>query len=237
MVEPARLLHSGAEVDYIHMLFSRLSLTDPAQAIVRWFDLWNLYQDGLTLMLSDRIEPITSPEVRFLLLSQGMEVFHRTFSDEGPEPDPDLEARRGRVLPSIEDSTDREWVDRRMQPRTGSLTLFERLEKMIELGGDHAPHLVRSDFARVATDTRNYYTHYGRAGQAVHGVNLIWLIEESYLLVELVLLHLLDVDPEMAWKMLTMSSRGSRFLNTRRDLAQYQEGIRGQFPPPSSAGE
>ena len=38
-----------------------------------------------------------------------------------------------------------------MRPRTGPLTLFERLEKMIELGGDHAPHLVRSDLARVAS--------------------------------------------------------------------------------------
>jgi hypothetical protein len=234
VIEPTRLMHSGAEVDYIHMLFSRPSLTDPAQAIVKWFELWSQYQDGLTLMLTDRIEPLASPEVKFLLLTQGMEVFHRTFSDEGPEPDPDIEAWRGRVLDLIDDPSDREWLEKRTRPRTG-LRLFERLQKMIELGGDHAPHLVRSDFARVATDTRNYYTHYGRAGHAVHGVDLIWLTEESYLLVALVLLGLLDVDRELAWKMLTMSRRGSRFLNTRRDLERYQAAIRGQFPPPSSA--
>ena len=214
VIEPTRLMHAGAEVDYVHMLFSRPSLTDPAQVIVKWFALWSRHQDGLTLMLSDRIEPLTSPEVRFLLLAQGMEVFHRTLSDEFPEPDPDFEARRGRVLDLIDDPSDREWLEKLTRPRTG-LSLFERLQKMIELGGDHAPHLVRSGFARVATDTRNYYTHYGRTGHAVHGVDLIWLTEESYLLVALVLLGLLDVDRELAWKMLTMSRRGSRLLNTR----------------------
>ena len=34
---------------------------------------------------------------------------------------------------------DQEWVERLTRPR---MTLFERLGKMIELGGDHALHLV-----------------------------------------------------------------------------------------------
>jgi hypothetical protein len=234
VIEPTRLMHSGPEVDYVHMLCSRLSLADPAKAIVGWFELWHEYEDGLALMLSDRLEPLVSPEVKYLILAQGIEVFHRTFSHDGPEPSSDLDALRDRVLPLIEDADDREWVERLTRPR---MTLFERLGKMIELGGDHAPHLVREDFARVATDTRNYYTHYGRAGRAVHGVDLMWLIEEAYLLVELVLLRLLDIDGELAWKMLAMSSRGSRFLNTRSSLENYREAIRGKFPPSSSTDE
>lgn len=236
VMEPPRLLHSGAEADYLDMLFSRLSLGDPAPTIVKWFELWSRYKDGLALLLSDRIEPVNVPQVRYLLLAQGTEVFHRTFSDETAPHDPNFEDRRSRILELVHDPSDRAWLEERTRPRT-TLRLVERLEKMIDLGGDHARHLVRPDFARVATDTRNYYTHHGRARHAVRGVDLFWLTEESYLLVALVLLRLLDIDDELSWKMLTMSRRGSQFLNTRHHLDQYREAIRGQFPPPSSAEE
>ncbi len=218
VIEPRRPSAVDGEMDAIDMLFGLRWVENIGELVQHWFDLWAKYQDGLILILASTMEPTQTLQLRYLLLSQGIEVFHRTFSDEKPPPDADLTEHRERILAVVENDEDRTWLSKRLRERS-RLSLRDRIERMIALAGPHTQSFLRDDFAEVAAATRNYLTHYERSGRAASGQDLYLLAEEAYVLIQLILLRLVGVEEEQAWKFITMSRRGRILLEWKRRAA------------------
>ena len=81
-------------------------------------------------------------------------------------------------------------------------SLRKRLKTVLNYTGEEGARVVRTNFVAVATDTRNYLTHYDDSlkSRAAQGVDLDVLASETMALLELCFLRDLGFDSAAAWE-------------------------------------
>lgn len=103
-------------------------------------------------------------DTRFLFAVQAVELCHRQKWQEGVLPKADHKRRVKSITDLVEDKTMKTWLKTKLA-YSNEPTLRERLSKMVDFAGTETSEFLRSDFAKVSADTRNYLTHYDPRGK------------------------------------------------------------------------
>lgn len=203
---PAPSLH--APRGRFEMLFSLADVEDRLESMLcTWFERFDLLRSSLDLLFGLVLGPEMYLESRFLLVAQGMEVFHRRRHAGVAEPVEEWKERIGRITAELS-KTDAAWVIENLH-WSNELTLHQRIEELLAAVQSTASRFLRQDFIKVFKATRNYYTHFDKRQykNAAHGEDLHWLTEECFALMQLVLLNELGVAESESWAWMRRTQR------------------------------
>lgn len=185
------LREDRTEIRADKMLFRFSDLQDGAEGMInKWIDSYKEYKNAFDLYFLAQLKPTLSWSVKFMSLTQGLEAYHRTKSDEKYMEDDEFKVERKKVIKQFP-KKDRNWFGAKLN-YANELTLRDRIKKLISpfekyIGGDREPQLIN-----YIVDTRNYLTHYDSKlePKAAKGADLYKLGIKMELLFEL---HFLDL--------------------------------------------
>ncbi len=164
-----------------------------------WFELLGQAGSALDLYGSIFIGPVLYLETRFLYAVQALEVYHRRcpWFDGNDMPKSEWKEwwNKLREAARAHDPELENWVEARNFIFSNEKRLRQRLEDLVEHGGDQAIRILRPDFVDLATKTRNKLTHHEPNATGAEGEDLFWLSEEAVGLMEACILRDLGMTP------------------------------------------
>ena len=136
-------------------------------------------------------------DTRILWLTQALEAFHRSISDETELPEEEFEHRVASIFGNCTDGSERDWLESKLQ-FANELTFRNRMRRLLEpfahWFGDQAE--LRS-FVNQVVATRNYLTHHDEAttgNRAIEPLDLIQMLNKLDALLQMHLLKRLGID-------------------------------------------
>jgi hypothetical protein len=197
LVAPKRLRRHASQ----EFLFTVRGLKSPTwrEVVLRWATVLEALSSVWALYSAATNERSLFTELRFLILAQALETYHRKRFDE-PRVSPEIhKARLSRVLTRV-DEADREWV-RDALAWSNTLSLRERLDRLYsQIRGpliDHLPDRGR-DLPQRIKITRNYFTHFDSQKGRLDGFQLMEAADQMRIAVQYLLLQELGFSREQA---------------------------------------
>ena len=198
------------------MLFALADVEDRLESMLQtWFENLDLLRSSLDLLFGLVLGPDMYLESRFLLVAQGIEVFHRRRQGGVIEPVAEWKQRISRVTAPLS-RTDAAWVKEKLS-WSNELTLHKRIEQLLTAVQETASNFLRPEFVKVFKATRNYYTHFDlvQYQKAAHGEDLYWLTEECFALMQLILLNMLGITATESWTWMRRTQRVQNLVARR----------------------
>jgi hypothetical protein len=158
----------------IDRLFTLAGLPVSSQsAINAWFRLHSVNNVATNLYFSTRKQRFEYLNIKFVLMSQAAEVYHRNSSEEKLMPNADFKKLKQQILELVPEAH-RKMVGEKLA-HGNDFTLANRLERLMApfecFFGNAA---TREETIRSIVGTRNHYTHWGKSGDRDEygGINL-----------------------------------------------------------------
>ena len=131
---------------------------DAERIICNWVNAYEQIAPAFDLYFLAQMRTQPSLEATFLMLTTGLEVFHRRTSDEMHMDEAEFKKIR-KTLVNECPKTERDWFAQKLN-YANELTLKNRIERMIELFDYFIDDERRPELIDSIKDTRNYLTHY-----------------------------------------------------------------------------
>lgn len=209
---------SAAQTYWDEMLLPLAAVRDRFGDVMdRWAQVSETAQSALDLISDISLGPPQYLESRFLSAVQALEVYHRRRFKNSVLRRSEFAAKRTSLLDRVSDDSDlTDWV-KQLAQYSNEPRLRQRLEELVKHGEDAAIRSLQQNFVGLATDTRNYLTHYDSASKkkAASGRELVILTEECLALMEACLLRDLGLSSREILDRTGQTSRTRRLL--RRD--------------------
>lgn len=161
-----------------------------------WFQKGKVLQPVIDLHLAPVYSPQMQLESQFLTAIQALEAFHRRMRDAREIPEEEHKVRVAKIIVASPEEH-RKWLEDELR-YSNEPRLRKRIKSLFGEFEDILKHfeLERKPFADLATNTRNYLTHYDPQlkDKAAVGRELWQLVHATQLLVDTCLLHECGVE-------------------------------------------
>ena len=170
------------------------------QIMKGWMDLYSEQSPSMMLLFETSSAIDLPVETRFILAVEAIELYHRRRWPYGLMPRADFKRQVKSITDLVADRRLNRWLRERLA-NSNEPSLQHKLDALIGHAGPQTSQFLRPGFTKVATDTRNFLSHYDSklASKAATGDDLFTLSQESIALVEFCLLRDLGFDAPTAW--------------------------------------
>jgi hypothetical protein len=190
--------------------------------INNWLTASKKIDSVLNLLRRVRISPELFLELKFLSLAQAIETYHRISRNNQVMPQEEHEARVTNILNGLS-QIDADWLSKilahtnepRLAHRLNELLIENKLVINLLIDNPQDSNSRRGRFMSAITGSRNYYTHFDKAGEAgaLQGGKLHYLTEKLSILLEACLLGELGIPPDQQPALFTQNDRYNRLTS------------------------
>jgi|GEM_PF-2848311 len=214
-----------------------IAIRDRFEEIIRsWDSLYQEQERAMVLLFAISLGLDLYVDSRFLFAVQAVELYHRKRWPTGVVPKSAHKKRVKAIVDLLSEQTTKKWVKDKLA-YSNEPTLRERLDRMVEHAGPEVNRVLRSNFSKIAADTRNYLTHYTPRlkDKAAEGEDLYDLGLEVIALLEFCLLRDLGFDSSTSLQ-LSSQTPVFRSLLHRRGQSSPVITAAGNNEPSGAAG-
>lgn len=177
--KPKKNLHPGRIVFTYGDIHDRF-----VDVLERWFNVTSNLHTVCDLFFGVQFDPDMYIHQKLLSLAQGLESFHRLTGDNTTFPPEEHEKQLAAILESCPEDS-KQWLAQKLQ-FSNEPSLRKRLKDLFARVGDSVSLLIpkQKTFVNLFVVTRNYLTHLDPSShdQAVHGLELFKLVQQSHYL-------------------------------------------------------